>query len=329
VIAGAGRRHGVARPGTAAGRALSAAFAVMLGLMIVEAVGGWLTGSLALLADAGHLLVDVGSLGLGLAAAWLANLPATAQMSYGYRRAEILAAVTNGAALWGVALAIAHEALLRFRSPHSVAAPGMLAIAVVGLAGNLFASTLLTRAHGRNLNVRAALAHVLADAAAAAGTVAAGLVILATGWTPADPTVSLGVAVLLIAGSWPLLREAVRILMEGTPAGISLPEVHEAIAGTPGVCGVHDLHIWSLTSGIAAVSAHVRVEDGADSQQVLTRVGGMLRERFGLSHATLQVETSEFFDTWHPRCAPGADPHGAARGPASSPPAGPNGRAAG
>jgi cobalt-zinc-cadmium efflux system protein len=166
------------------------------------------------------------------------------------------------------------------------------------------------RSHGENLNVRTALAHVLADAAAAVGTIAAGLVILVARWTPADPIVSLGIAALLVAGSWPLLREAVRILMEGTPPGISLLEVHQAIAAVPGVCEVHDLHIWSLTSGIAAVSAHVRVDDGIDSQEVLTRLGTMLRDRFGLSHVTLQVETSEFLDPWHPRCAPGSDPHG-------------------
>lgn len=302
--------HGAVRPARP-GAALSGALGVIFALMIVEAVGGWWTGSLALLADAGHLLVDVGSLGLGVLAAWFASRPATAEMSYGYRRAEILAAATNVVALWAVALAIGHEAVVRLGTPHPVAAPGMLGVAVFGLAGNLVASALLVRSHGENLNVRTALAHVLADAAAAVGTIAAGLVILVTRWTAADPIVSLGIAVLLVAGSWPLLHEAVRILMEGTPPGISLLEVHQAIAAAPGVCEVHDLHIWSLTSGIAAVSAHVRVDDGVDTQGVLTRLGTMLRDRFGLSHVTLQVETSEFLDPWHPRCAPGSDPHGA------------------
>jgi cobalt-zinc-cadmium efflux system protein len=291
-------------------RALGGALGVTLALMVIEAVGGWWTGSLALLADAGHLLVDIGSLGLGLLAAWVASRPATPEMSYGYRRAEILAALTNVAALWAVALAIGYEAVARLRSPHAVAAPGMLAVAILGLAGNLLSSVLLLRSHGENLNVRAALAHVLADAAAAIGTIAAGLVILVTRWTEADPIVSLGVAALLVGGSWPLLREAIRILMEGTPPGVSLLDVHRAMAAVPGVAEVHDLHIWSLTSGIAAVSGHVRVDEGADTQQVLTHVGTMLRDRFGLSHVTLQVETAEFLDPWHPRCAPGADPHG-------------------
>jgi len=290
--------------------ALGGALGVTLALMVIEAVGGWWTGSLALLADAGHLLVDVGSLGLGLLAASIASRPATAQMSYGYRRAEILAALTNVAALWVIAVAIGWEAVARLATPRPVAAPGMLAVAIAGLGGNLLASMLLLRAHGESLNVRAALAHVLADAAAAIGTIAAGLVILATRWTQADPIVSLGVAALLVGGSWPLLREAVRILMEGTPPGVSLPDVHRAMAGVRGVAEVHDLHIWSLTSGIAAVSGHVRVDDDADTQQVLTNLGTMLRDRFGLSHVTLQVETEEFLDPWHPRCAPGSDPHG-------------------
>lgn len=303
-------RHAALGPGRP-GTALSGALGVIFALMVIEGVGGWWTGSLALLADAGHLLVDVGSLGMSLLAAWIASRPATAEMSYGYRRAEILAAVTNGLALWAIALAIGGEAISRLRAPHPIAASGMLGVAVVGLAGNLAASALLVRAHGENLNVRAALVHVLADAAAAIGTIAAGLVILVTGWKPADAIVSLGVALLLVAGSWPLLHEAVRILMEGTPHGISLLEVQQAIAAASGVCGVHDLHIWSLTSGVGAVSAHVVVDQGVDTQEVLTRLGTMLRDRFGLSHVTLQVETSEFLDPWHPRCAPGADPHGA------------------
>lgn len=303
-------RHGTLGPGRP-GMALSGALGVIFALMVIEAVGGWWTGSLALLADAGHLLVDVGSLGMGLLAAWIASRPATAAMSYGYRRAEILAAATNGLALWVIALAIGVEAVVRLRTPHPIAASGMLGVAVVGLAGNLAASALLVRAQGENLNVRAALAHVLADAAAAIGTIAAGLVILVTAWTRADAIVSLGVAVLLVVGSWPLLRDAVRILMEGTPPGISLLEVHRAIAAVPGVCGVHDLHIWSLTGGVGAVSAHVLVDDSVDTQEALTRLGTMLRDRFGLSHVTLQVETSEVLDPWHPRCAPGSDPHGA------------------
>lgn len=289
--------------------ALSGAFGVILALLVLEAAGGWWTGSLALLADAGHLLVDLGSLGLGLLAAWIAGRPVTVEMSYGYRRAEILAALTNTVALWAVAAAIGYEALGRLRIPHPVAAQGMLAVAIAGLIGNVIAGGLLARAQGESLNVRAALAHVLADGAAAVGTIAAALVILISGWTRADAVVGLGVAGLLVAGSLPLLREAVRVLMEGTPSGVSLPEVQRAMTAESGVCEVHDLHVWSLTSGVAAISAHVRIREDADAQQVLANLGTLLRERFGLSHATLQVEAAEFLDPWHPRCAPGAGPH--------------------
>ncbi len=290
-------------------RALGMALGVTLLLMAVEAVGGWLTGSLALLADAGHLLADVGSLGIGVVGSWLATRPATARMSYGYRRAEILAAATNGVALWAIAAAIAYAAASRLRVPHPVAAPGMLGVAVLGLAGNLLSSALLARAHGRNLNVRAALLHVLGDAVAAIGTIAASLVILATGWTPADVLVSFGVAALILAGSWSLVREAVGILMEGTPRGVSLADVERAMRAVPGVRGVHDLHIWSLTAGVPAVSGHVLVRDVAETQRVLGDLGTLLCTRFGLNHVTLQVETEEFREPWHANCAPGAGPH--------------------
>ncbi len=303
---GAVHRHAADSQG--AGRALALALGVTLLLMAVEAVGGWLTGSLALLADAGHLLVDVGSLGVGAIAGWLAARPATAEMSYGYRRAEILAAATNGLALWAIAGAIIYEAVQRLRVPHPVAAPGMLAVAVLGFAGNLVSGALLAPAHGENLNIRAAFTHVLADAAAAIGTIAASLVILTTGWTPADALVSFGVAGLVLAGSWPLVHEAVRILMEGTPRGVSLTEVERAMCAVPGVRGVHDLHVWSLTAGVVAVSGHVLVADLGESQRLLGELGALLSTRFGLSHVTLQLETEEFQEPWHPNCTPGAGP---------------------
>ncbi len=299
-----GHNHG--RSPETTGRVLTLALGVTLLLMAVEAVGGWLTGSLALLADAGHLLVDIGSLGIAMIAGWVAARPATAEMSYGYRRAEILGAVTNSVALWAVAAAIVYEAIQRLRVPHSISAPGMLAVAVVGLAGNLVSSALLASRREENLNVRAAFWHVLADAAAAVGTIGASLVILVTGWTQADAVVSFGVAGLVLAGSWPLLHEAVEILMEGAPRGVSLTEVEKAMYTVPGVCGVHDLHIWSLTMGVGAVSGHVLVTDLAESQRVLWDLGTLLSARFGLGHVTLQVETEEFSEPWHRNCLPGA-----------------------
>ena len=282
------------------------ALAVTLVLMAVEAVGGWLTGSLALVADAGHLLADVGTLAIGFIGSWLAARPATVQMSYGYRRAEILAAVTNGVALWVVAGAIGYEAVSRLRTAHAVSAPGMLVVALVGLTGNLLSSAVLAPSQGENLNIRVAFTHILADAAAAVGTIAASLVILTTGWTQADAVASLAIAALILAGSWPLLHEAVQILMEGTPTHVSLPEVEGAMRAVAGVVGVHDLHIWSLTSGVVAVSGHVLIADPRESQRVLEDLCRLLSARYGLGHVTLQVETGEFTDPGHPNCLPGA-----------------------
>lgn len=305
--------HGSRAPAHARGRddpwrALTLALGVTLVLMAVEAIGGWLTGSLALLADAGHLFVDVGSLAIGIVGCWLATRPPTARMSYGYRRAEILAAVTNGIVLWGIAAAILYEAVQRLRVPHPVLAPGMLIVALLGLAGNIVSTMLLGPARHDNLNVGAAFAHVRADAAAATGTIAASLVILVTGWTPADALVSCGVAVLVVAGAWPLVREAVRILMEATPEGLSLTAVTQAMSAVSGVIGVHDLHIWTLNAGMDALSGHVLIANPAESQRVLRDLGELLSARFGIDHVTLQVETEEIATPWHPRCEPGDRP---------------------
>ena len=297
---GGAHRHAGGTP--PAVRALGLAFSVTLVLMFIEAVGGWLTGSLALLADAGHLLVDVGALALGAAGSWVASRPATARMSYGYRRAEILAAVTNGVALWVIAGAIVYEAVRRLQAPHPVLAAGMLGVAVLGLAGNLLSTALIARSGHENLNVRAALVHVLSDAAAAIGTIAAGLVILATGWMAADTLAIFGIAGLLLASSWPVTKEAVEILMEGTPRGISLSAVESAMRGVPGVLNVHDLHVWSLTAGVPALSGHVRIDDAAHGQRILVEICAMLHERFGVEHTTVQVEAERVDAPWHASC---------------------------
>jgi cobalt-zinc-cadmium efflux system protein len=280
------------------------ALGITIALLTVEAVGGWLTGSLALLADAGHLLADVGTLGIGFLGSWLAARPAPSQMSYGYRRAEILAAITNGLALWAVAGTIVYEAVRRFHTAHAVAAPGMLVVALLGFAGNLANGAVLGPHRSANLNLRVAFTHVVADTAAALGTIAAGFVILATGWTQADAIASAGIAGLILVASWPLLREAVQVLMEGAPAHLSVPEVEEAMRGVPGVAGVHDLHIWSLTSGMEAVSGHVIVTDPEKGQRVLEDLCRLLSHRYGLEHVTLQLETEHPGDPFHPNCGP-------------------------
>ena len=232
------------------------------------------------------------------------------RMAIGAGRVNVLMMV-----LWqGMVLALAgilagailYEAVQRFRVLHPVSAPGMLIVALVGLAGNLANSAVLARDRGENLNLRVALTHTLADAAAAVGTIAASFVILTTGWVQADAAVSIGIAALILAGSWPPLHEAVRILMEGAPAHLSLTEVEVAMRGVPGVTGVHDLHIWSLTAGVEAVSGHVLVADPGEGQRVLRDLCRLLSDRYGLGHATLQLETEASSDPWHPNCAPGA-----------------------
>jgi cobalt-zinc-cadmium efflux system protein len=281
---------------------------VTLALLAVEAVGGWVAGSLALLADAGHLLVDAAAIAVGLIAAWLAARPATARLSFGYRRAEILAAILNGLALWAVAGAILFEAAHRLHTPHPVWAPGMLAVAVLGLGGNLVNSGLLAPSRGSSLNLRMVFAHVLADAASAAATIAASIIILITGWTAADAVAGAAIALLILAGSWPLVREGMEVLMEAAPTGLSPAPVAQAMGAVPGVSGVHDLHIWSVGTGLVALSGHVVVSDGADPQQVLHALCDLLRVRYALGHVTLQLEAEDSTDPWHPRCAPGVAP---------------------
>ena len=297
---GHGRGSAEGRPG----RALALALGITLALMLIEAVGGWLTGSLALLADAGHLLADVGSLAVAVVGSWVAGRPPTGRMSYGYRRAEIFAALINGVALLAVAASIISAAFHRLLAPHPIAATGMLAVAAVGLAGNLASSALLAPAREENLNVRAAFLHVLADAAASIGTIAASLVILATGWAAADPLVSLAIAAVLVAVAWPLLRHAVEILMEGTPRGVSLPEIEAAMCRVPGVIGIHDLHVWSVTSGVPAVTGHVRIGDPAAAHRILVELSDLLHERFHLGHVTLQLEAQPLDAPWHAICDP-------------------------
>jgi cobalt-zinc-cadmium efflux system protein len=271
-------------------RALSLALALVLGFAAVEAVGGIIAGSLALLADAAHMLSDALSLGLALGAAWLASRPATPDRSFGYRRAEILAALANGALLVALALWIFVEAARRLTDPPDVEAGTVLAVGAVGLGVNLVAARVLFGSVGASLNVRAAFVHVLADALASIGVIVAALVILLTGWERADPLVSILIGILVLASSWGVLRESTEILMERSPSGIDAEQVGQAMAALPRVVGVHDLHIWTITSGFPSLSAHVIVDASADSHHVRVELERLLRERFGLEHTTLQVE---------------------------------------
>ena len=270
------------------------ALALVLGLTatytVVEVVAGLLTGSLALLADAGHMLGDVGALGLALGAAWLASRPATPDRSFGFQRAEILAALVNGLVLVAIAIWIFIEAIGRLDDPPEILGGWMLAVALLGLAVNLVAAGILTRAAGESLNVQAALRHVLADLASSAGVAVAAIVVLATGWEQADPLAGMAISLLILASSWSILRDSVVILLEATPSGIDAREVGRRMAAAEGVVEVHDLHIWTITSGFPALSAHVLVARGDDCHARRLELEQMLAGEFGLEHTTLQVE---------------------------------------
>ena len=272
----------------------SGALALVLALTalytVVEIAGGLLTGSLALLADAGHMLGDVAAIGLALGAAWLAGRPATPARSFGFRRAEILAALANGVALVAIAIWVFVAAIRRLNDPHRVLGGWILVVALVGLVVNLGAAGILVRVTEENLNVQAALRHVFADVAGSAGVAVAALVVLTTGWRQADPVAGLAIGLLILGSSWTILRDSVTILLESTPAGIDAREVGRRMAAAEGVVEVHDLHIWTITSGFPTLSAHVLVRRGDDCHARRRELEQLLRREFGLEHTTLQVE---------------------------------------
>jgi cobalt-zinc-cadmium efflux system protein len=270
-------------------RALAIALALVLGFAGVEAIVAFAADSLALLADATHMLSDSLALGLALFAAWLATRPATPQRSFGWRRAEVLAALVNAVALVVLGGWIVWAAIDRLSDPPDVTGGWILAAGAAGLGVNVAAARVLHRA-GSGLNVRAAMLHGLADLASSAGVVAAGLVLLATGWPYADPIAGLLIGTLVILSTVGVLRETIGVLLEGAPAGMDAREVRVAIESAEGVVGVHDLHLWTITSGFPALSAHVLVAAGADCHAIRRELEVLLRERFQLTHTTLQVE---------------------------------------
>lgn len=274
------------RPGS---RRLALTLALTACYLVAEVVGGIVSGSLALLADAGHMLSDVAALALSLAAMRLAHRPPTAQRTYGYHRAEILAALANGAALVAIAALIVREAVGRFAHPPEVRAGLMLAVASGGLVVNLLSLALLHHHRAASLNLRGAWLHVLTDALGSVQAMAAGALIAWFGWRWADPLASLLIALLVAYSAWGLVRDSVSILMEGVPDGVDVDEVGHAIAAVDGVTGVHDLHVWTITSGFVSLSVHVHVKPGREAS-VLEALRGVLVERFGITHSTVQVE---------------------------------------
>jgi cobalt-zinc-cadmium efflux system protein len=282
-----GKRHGH----DGARGSLKTALLITAIFLIAEFLGALYTNSLALLADAGHMLTDVAALSLSLFAMRFATRRATPRMTYGFYRVEILAALLNGVFLVLVALYIFYEAYNRFMNPPSVKADWMLVVAVVGLLANIASAWILFGKHHGSLNVRGAFFHVLTDAIGSVGAILASVAIIVSGYQIADPLISVVVAVLILWSSWVLIRDAVDILLEGTPAHINIMSLREQLGHVDGVGSVHDLHVWTLTSGVLAMSCHVVAEDGHFNRtELLSRVNDVARERFHIDHTTIQIE---------------------------------------
>jgi len=259
--------------------------------MIAEAIGGWWTNSLALIADAGHMLTDVAALTLTLFAIWFAERPATSKKTYGYYRLEILAAFVNGIALVLLSIWIIYEAIQRWQTPPQIAATPLTIIATGGLIVNLIAAYLLHSDHKHDLNMRGAFLHVVGDLLGSVAAIVAGVLIWTMDWQWADAVGSILISAIIILGAWRLILDSVNVLLEGTPRHISLAAVESVILDTDGVGGVHDLHVWTISSGIEALSAHITHDDSVSHSELLAIVRNNLHERFGIDHLTIQMET--------------------------------------
>jgi len=259
--------------------------------MIAEAVGGWLTNSLVLVADAGHMLTDVAALTLTLFAIWFAERPATSKKTYGYYRLEILAAFVNGIALVLLSIWLVYEAIERWKNPPEIAGTQLTVIATGGLIINLTAAYLLHSDHKHDLNMRGAFLHVMGDLLGSVAAIIAGVLIWQFGWSWADAVGTVLISVIIILGSWRLILESVNVLLEGTPRHINLAAVESTILETTGVGGVHDLHVWTISSGIEALSAHITHDDSVVHSELLAAVRGKLHDSFGIDHLTIQMET--------------------------------------
>jgi cobalt-zinc-cadmium efflux system protein len=270
-------------------RRMVVALSINLVLLAVGIAGAVVFHSIALLADAGHVLSDVAAIGLGVLAAAMAAKPASGRRTFGSYRAEILSALANGLILVAVALLVFAEAISRLSDPPDVRGGGVLAIGLIGLAGNVAATVALAGGEREDLNLEGVLRHSAADALGSLGVVVSGLIVLATGWDYADPIVGILIGVLIVLGSWRLVSEPVDVLMEAAPAGIDVDEVGQAMVQVPGVREVHDLHVWTVTSGFPALAAHVLTEPTDEVDEVRQRVEAVLADRFGIEHTTLQM----------------------------------------
>jgi cobalt-zinc-cadmium efflux system protein len=281
-------------------RRLLIALVLTAAFMVVEAVTGWLAHSLALVSDAGHMLADAGALGLALMAQRVASRPRSLSRTYGYRRAETLAALANGIVLGVTALWVIAEALTRMRSPEPIDAVPMLVVATAGLAFNIVAGLVLSAGHVHNANTRAAVAHVVSDALGSVSAMAAGVLVLTMGWMKADAVASLVISVLILVGAFRLVTETVNVLMESVPSGVVLEDLERTIRATPGVADLHDLHAWTISDGFDSVTVHVVLDGNAHGTEVAQDVGDRIRNEHHVAHVTVQPEAPPFSPALHP-----------------------------
>jgi cobalt-zinc-cadmium efflux system protein len=297
--------HAHAAGGSAHTRRLQIALALTVTYMVIQATVGFISGSLVLVADSGHMLADVVALSLALFAIWFARRPASAAKTYGYYRVEILAALTNAALLFAISGYILYEAYQRFTSPHDVPGVPLIVVAAIGLMVNLAATYALFSGSSESLNVRGAYLETLSDALGSIGAVIAGVLILTTGWMYADPLFAAAIGLFILPRTWKLMRESIDVLLEGTTGGLDITAVQERILAVDDVQSVHDLHIWTVTSGFIALSGHVKVGAGTDRDRVLRNVQAALRDDFAIEHVTVQVETTELEELLGQPCLPG------------------------
>lgn len=274
----------------ASSRMLAIALALTTAFLIAELIGSFVFNSLALLSDAAHMFTDSAALAIALAAVKIGQRPADDARTFGYRRFEILAAAFNAMLLFAVAAYVLYEGIKRFFEPTEVQSTGMLVVAAIGLVINFIAMKLLLAGKEQSLNVKGAYLEVWADMLGSIGVIAGAVVIMVTGWQWVDPLVAIGIGLWVLPRTWILLKETTQILLEGVPSGINMAELRAAIAATPGVAGVHDLHVWSLTSNDHSLSTHVELANGADFETVRTAVAKTLHDRYHIEHATIQVE---------------------------------------
>jgi cobalt-zinc-cadmium efflux system protein len=284
-------RHGAELASHAVNR-LWVALGLTATFMVAEVVAGLFSGSLALLSDAGHMLTDAGALGLAIWAQWLGKRARTGRKTFGYRRAEILAAAANGVVLGVTAVVVIIEAIRRFAAPVDIHGGTMLAVAGVGLVVNLVSAWVLARGARSNVNLRAAAAHVLADAAGSVAAIIAGVLVITRGWTIADPLISILISGLILVGSWRLLREAIHVLMEGVPPSIDVAAVERLVLETPGVSEAHDLHVWSIADDLPVITVHVVLQPGLHGVEVARDVGRRIEHAMGKAHITVQPEST-------------------------------------